>query len=203
MNTPRIVAIIPAAGQSRRMGRPKQLLEIAGRPMLLGLLEMLRAAGVSRAIVVTTQAIAAALRLADLQQLTVVFNEDPQTQMIDSVRLGLCAATAGGAVRDPAAATDGYLVCPADHPGLSAGDVRACIEEFARHPEDIVIAARHGRRGHPIIFPAALAAIVRSSACDQGLNGLPAELPDRVRLIECSSEGVTRDVDTPDDLEQK
>lgn len=203
MNAPRIIAIVPAAGQSRRMGRTKQLLDVAGRPMLIGLLDTLRAAGVDRMIVVTTRSIASALRLDDSMQFTLVFNDSPDTQMIDSVRLGLNAAPPRDDVHGRADSPDGFLVCPADHPKLSAADVRACIDEFTRHPHDIIIAARGGRRGHPIIFPVALAAVVRSPACDRGLNGLPAELPERVRLVDCSSEGVTRDVDTPDDLQQK
>ena len=40
---PNVFAIVPAAGRSRRMGRPKQLLEIDGVPMLLGVVRQLAA----------------------------------------------------------------------------------------------------------------------------------------------------------------
>jgi nicotine blue oxidoreductase len=63
----------------------------------------------------------------------------------------------------------------------------------------IVVAARGGRRGHPMIFPASLAAFVESAACDSGLNALPREHAARVKLVECASPGVSRDVDTPAD----
>jgi len=215
MTPPRVVAIIPAAGQSRRMGRPKQLLEVDGRPMLLGLLDTLAAPGITQSIVVTTPAIAQSLKLADVAGVALCFNEDPATEMIDSVRLGLGARLGmradqsrdrEGAVnpeqREPLpahGAPDGFLICPADHPNLSAADVRACLDAFARQPDRIIIAARDGRRGHPIIIPAALVEFVQSAACDGGLNALPRAMSERVVLVACDSPGILRDVDTPDD----
>ena len=43
---PRVFAIVPAAGRSRRMGTPKQLLDVGGRTMLAAVLEPLAAAQV-------------------------------------------------------------------------------------------------------------------------------------------------------------
>ena len=50
--TPRLVAIVPAAGQSRRMGQPKLLLDLAGRTVIARVIEALRDAGITRCLVV-------------------------------------------------------------------------------------------------------------------------------------------------------
>src|SRR5687767_13983817 len=48
-----VVGIIPAAGRSGRMGTPKQLLHVDGKPMLLGVVDALLGGGVARVVVVT------------------------------------------------------------------------------------------------------------------------------------------------------
>ena len=216
---PRVFAIVPAAGRSRRMGRPKQLIDVRGRPMLLAVVEPLLAAGAAGVVVVTRGDIRAALAQHPLggaqPRLWFAENADPDAEMIDSVRIGVRfwrarLGTAGDAQPDdagvggapPCAARpgDGLLICPGDQPDISAADINLCIRAFRESPRSIVIAARAGRRGHPIVFPVADADFVESPACSRGLNALPRSAPARVRLIECPSAGVTRDIDTPKDL---
>jgi molybdenum cofactor cytidylyltransferase len=118
--------------------------------------------------------------------------------MIDSIRMGIRA----WGERESILPHDGFLVCPADHPGIKIADFNACIEQFRKDPTRIVVATRQGRRGHPIIFPADLVPFVASAACDSGLNNLPHSYADRLCLVERESEGVIRDVDTPDDFRE-
>lgn len=190
-----VVAIVPAAGRSRRMGAPKLLLPVAGQPMLIRTMETLLAGGAVPLFVVTTAELRDRLALSGRPDVHVVLNDAPDSEMIDSVRIGLRAAER---LLPPAA---GFLVCPADHPALSAGDVRACLIAFCETPDRIVIASHGGRRGHPLIFPSADAAYVHSAACDGGLHALARAHAPRVRLVACSSPGVTQDVDTPFDYE--
>jgi molybdenum cofactor cytidylyltransferase len=191
----RVFAIVPAAGQSRRMGRPKQLLELGGRPMLLATIEPLAAAEIAGVLVVTHRLVAEQVGAALPRGVRLVRNDDENSEMIDSVRIGLRAWFERG----PVAEYDGFLVCPADQPGIRTADFNSCVRAFQSAPERIVVAARAGRRGHPIIFPAALAAFIQSAACDPGLNALPHAFPASVLLVTCRSRGVTADVDTPGD----
>ena len=201
--SPNVFAIVPAAGRSRRMGRCKQLLEIDGVPMLLGIVQQLIASHVSGIAIVIRPEIEEGLRtrpLAD-RRLHVVFayNQAAGAEMIDSVRIGIQTWQQ----RDSSAASDGLLVCPADHPGITAADFNACIAAFQSEPHRIIIASRNGRRGHPIIFPASLAAAVQSPACDNGLNALPRDHAELVREVPCDSPAVLTDLDTPDDLPRR
>lgn len=190
-----IYAIIPAAGRSRRMGNAKQLLDIDGRPMLNVVLDSLVAADVFGVMLVTHRMITDALKTSIGDKINIVYNEDESSEMIDSIRMGLHAWRD----RCPVDENDGFLICPADQPGISTADFNTCISAFRATPDRIVIASRDRQKGHPIIFPASLAAFVESSACDEGLNALPRGIPERVRLIPCASLGVVRDIDTPED----
>jgi molybdenum cofactor cytidylyltransferase len=194
-NRSRIFAIVPAAGRSRRMGCAKQILDVAGRPMLLAVLEPLAAAQVAGVALVTHRAIVAQVELGHLPGVFVVSNEDETSEMIDSVRIGLRAWLA----RETVADHDGFLVCPGDHPGIATADFGACIAAFRAEPERIVVASREGCRGHPLILPALLADYVKSNACDGGLNALPQAFTKRVIAVECLSSGVATDIDTPED----
>ncbi len=193
--TSRIFAIIPAAGRSRRMGTAKQLLDVGSTTMLDALLTPLAAARVAGIALVTHSGLVDKLALDRFPNLLIAINDDETSDMIDSVRLGLDAWHARETVGD----RDGFLICPADHPGISTADFDACIAAFESTPDKIIVAARAARRGHPIIFPAHLASVVQSSTCDPGLNALPRTHSDKVVSVDCPSPGITRDIDTPAD----
>ncbi len=189
-----VVAIIPAAGRSRRMGHDKQLIDIAGKPMLRHVVDTLLAADVAQVVVVTRRAISDQLGLHTVPHVLVAFNEDASTEMIDSVRIGLNAIENAPA---------GILVCPGDLPRLTIDDAKSCIDAFGKRPDRIIIATRHGRRGHPLIIPFSLSPFIHSVDCDDGLHRLRLVHADLVQPVECMSDGVLHDADTPDDLPPK
>ncbi len=188
---PRLVAIVPAAGRSARMGTPKQLLPVNDKPMLLGVVDALLAGGADALTVVASSQLRE--RLGELSPVVqIVINDDAASEMIDSIRLGLEASKR----------CDGYLVCPSDAAGITAGDIRRCVNALRETPDRIIIASHRGRRGHPMIFPAALADVVRSRECDAGLNQLARNRPGLVRVVECGSRGTVTNVNTREDYER-
>ena len=190
MSVPRIVAIVPAAGRSARMGTAKQLLPVNGRAMLLGVLDALRAGGADALVLVTHSQLRD--RLVELSpDVRIAINDDAGSAMIDSVRIGMEAA----------GACDGYLVCPADAAGIAADDVRRCVEAFRESPQRIIVAAHGERRGHPVILPRALGDVVRSPECDAGLNQLARGRPELVSVIRSGPSGLSN-VNTPDDYDR-
>ncbi|RME39327.1 MAG: nucleotidyltransferase family protein [Planctomycetota bacterium] len=84
-----IWGIVPAAGYGRRMGQPKQTLPFAGSTVTGTVVRTLLAAGVDGLIVVTRRALRIDLDLPADPRIVVCFNEDADSEMIDSIRLGL------------------------------------------------------------------------------------------------------------------
>src|SRR5688572_16657334 len=84
-----IVAILLAAGQSRRMGAFKPLLPFGNTTVVRSCINNLRAGGVQNIVVVTGHR-AAELKasLADLSLLQFVVNPDPESEMSASIAFG-------------------------------------------------------------------------------------------------------------------
>lgn len=196
-------AIIPAAGVARRMGRAKQTLPYDGSTLTGTVARCLLQAGVDGVVVVTRASLVSALDLPDDARVQVAFNEVADSDMIDSIRIGLATIAAATTVGDSAASMTpnvGVLVVPGDMPALSAKTCQECIHVFQADPSRIVIATHGQRRGHPIVFPLALRSAVEPLT--GGLNELPRRYADRVYRVEIDDPSVTRDVDTPVEYEQ-
>jgi molybdenum cofactor cytidylyltransferase len=187
-----VAAIVPAAGTSGRMGELKQLLSVDGRPMLLSVVNVLKAGGANAITVVVNAELRSRLLATLPPGVNLALNADPGSQMIDSVRIGL----------DTTSSPAGYLVCPCDAAGITAADVRRCIDAFAQSPARIIIATHAGRRGHPMIFPASLAEVVRSEECDGGLNRLARNRPQLVLEVECDAPGTVANINTRADYDR-
>lgn len=188
----RIWAVVPAAGMSRRMGHSKQTLRVGGATMTGAVVDTLLMTDVVRVVVVTRGDLRDKLELPGDRRVAVALNDDPDSQMIDSIRIGLSAVD-----RWEPGQRDGVLVVPGDMPRIALDTYRACAAAFRDDPERIVIAVRGARRGHPVIFPWALRTELEQ--LQDGLRELHVRHPDCVYELRTQDEGVTHDVDTPDD----
>jgi molybdenum cofactor cytidylyltransferase len=146
-------------------------------------------------VVVTRTDLTDKLDLPQDPRLHITINDDAETEMIDSIRLGLARLA-----ELEAAGVDGVLEVPADMPMLTIETCCACIDAFRTHPRHIVIATHQGRRGHPIVFPFSLRNAIEE--LDGGLRMLPERFPQRVIPVPVDDPGTQRDVDTPGDYEQ-
>jgi molybdenum cofactor cytidylyltransferase len=204
---------------SRRMGHPKATLPFGGSTVVGTVVRALLEAGSDEILVVTRGELVVQLDLPHDRRVTVALNDDAESEMIDSVRIGLsvllsrivedgCGPRESSAINNRRStvedrplqpASGGILVVPADMPAVTADSYRKCFDAFRLDPGRIVIAACRGRRGHPVIFPISLAPNL-----DRLTGGLK-ELVDAnsacVALVETNDPGVLRDVDTLADYE--
>src|SRR5438093_282427 len=129
------VAIILAAGESRRMGEPKQLLPFAGKAMLQCVID---AFNVDETLAVL------GYRADEIEKkihgARIVRNPNYARGMLSSVQAGLRALPA---------ATKLVLLALADQPRLQSATVRKLINKFSR---GILVPSYNGRQGHPLLF---------------------------------------------------
>jgi molybdenum cofactor cytidylyltransferase len=199
IDTTRIAAIVPAAGASRRMGRPKLLIELDGRPLIARVVSALAAGGARPVVVVAPPAdVPEGPPIADAAAragAVVVVPESRPAEMRDSAELAL--AELDRAEGTPPSAV---VLAPADSPGLNGSLVARLIERARERPGSIVIPTSAGRRGHPILLPWGLARAIADLPPDVGVNALVARHEGDVVEVEVADEAVTTDLDTPDDL---
>lgn len=198
----RFWGIVPAAGLGRRMGTAKQALPYNQSTMAGTVTRTLLAAGLDAVVVVTRTELRDALDLPADARVLLAFNDDTKSEMIDSIRIGLSLLDQPGGVAGAAPTVgDGVLVIPADMPEIRAATHRACMAAFARHPSRLVIGAHNGRRGHPLIFPFSLRPEVER--LEGGLRTLLTRHEERIVVVDTNDPGVTRDIDTPQDYEER
>ena len=141
-----IVLAVLAAGASRRLGTPKQLLPYHGRPLLAAVTSVARAAPVARvAVVLGARAAEIAPCLSSLD-VDVLINDAWQVGMATSVR----CATAWALARDAAA----LLLVTGDQPRLDAEHLQALVAVH-RAAGGPVTSFYDGVRGVPALFPRA------------------------------------------------
>lgn len=192
-----IAALVPAAGRSERMGRPKLLLAIHGEPLIVRVVTALLEGGAERVLVVGPPedsqegpAIAALARTAGAR---VVSPRVRPGEMRDSIEFGL------EAIARPEV-PDYVLLTPGDAAGITATVVARLIEESARHPEKIVVPRCGPRRGHPLVLPWRIAAEVPSLPRGKGVDALLDRHHDRVVELPVLDPRIADDIDTPEDV---
>jgi molybdenum cofactor cytidylyltransferase len=169
------------------MGTSKQLLRLGNKAVVRHSVDTLGAAGIGQIVVVSgagQDACAAELAGTGAQ---VVRNEAKNSQMADSVRIGLRA------VNETCPAV---LVCLADHPLVSLTTYQAIISAHERSPEKIIIPAFEGKRGHPSLFPFP---VISDIFFLPTLRDLIREEGDRVLVLDVPDEGVVLDMDTEEE----
>jgi molybdenum cofactor cytidylyltransferase len=193
----RTFAILPAAGQSRRMGQPKLLLPFKGDTVLERVLQTWRGSVVRAVVVVIAPG---AARLADVCRASGVHVVEARSQPVDmkaSVRLGLDYVRKHFRPE----ANDAWLLAPADMPLLQPDTIDrliAAAAQSAAQGQDAIFVVRHGQRnGHPVLFPWKLAADVFKLAEDEGIDRLRRRHPSV--YVSVPDPGCLSDLDTPGD----
>jgi molybdenum cofactor cytidylyltransferase len=199
MSMSQAFAIVPAAGESLRMQRPKLLLRWRGKTLLEHVLAAWRASQVRATLVVVRPDDIELASLAEKAGALVVRPPLPPPDMRASVSFGL------GEIRRLFSphSRDAWLVAPADMPRLSTAVIDCLIGEHEQHPDEAVVPTVAGERGHPVLFPWHCTLRVRQLAADEGLNVLLRDGP--VREIDCSDlvqAADLADVDTPEDYQE-
>ncbi len=192
------LAIVPAAGASRRMGRPKLLLPYGNTTILGALTAALRAGGASPVVIVAAPGDAELQEHARGAGATVAVNPDPERGMLSSIREGI--AVLGGAAR-LAQRGEVVLVAPADLPGLRPATVAELLWRRAAAGAPLAVPLYQGKRGHPLAIAPDLLPEIESLDLSVGLKQLLERHAAAVLEVHVDDPGAVRDVDTPEDYE--
>ena len=193
------LALLPAAGRSVRMGRPKLALPLGGRTVLEQVLRALREGGVVHTLVVVGPHVPELVPLAEAAGAHVCLLAEETADMRATVEHGLRWLEE----RFHPGPDDGWLLVPADHPALDAEVVRQLRRARAAHPDrSIFVPTFAGRRGHPALIAWGHVADIRAHPPGLGLNTYLRRCADQTVEVAVDSAGVLCDLDTPEDYER-
>lgn len=164
----RAFAIVPAAGQSRRMGRPKLLLPWGPTTLIEQTLAAWKQSAIAAVIVVVRPDDAELASLCRRAGAEVVVPPAPPPHMRDSVQFALDHINQAHHPVDE----DAWLLAPADMPNLSPAIVDHLLAAHRPDEPAILTPTLAGQRGHPVLFPWPLARQVALLSADRGINAL-------------------------------
>lgn len=182
--------IILAAGQSSRLGEPKQLLDYSGQPLIRHMAQIAVDLDAGPVVVVVgahAEAVTEALHDLPVRKL---HNPDWQTGMASSIKAGV-------ALLAPTL-PDGILILLTDQPHVN----RALLEKLidtARSTHKPIVASQYGDTlGVPILFRSAYFEALQQLSGDAGARVLVQQHIDDVASVPFEEGAV--DLDTPEDV---
>jgi molybdenum cofactor cytidylyltransferase len=184
-----LAAVILSGGASRRMGSAKALVSYQGRPFLEHLLSVTNhpAIGLRRVVLgPDADVIAKGITLAPDET---VINHDWEKGQLSSIHAALKSLPPD---------TDGILLCPVDHPLVSASLIGNLIDAFLATRPPIVVPNFRGRRGHPVIFSAAVYDELLNAPMDQGARAVVWAHKGAVTEVSTTEEGCVLNLNDPD-----
>ena len=190
-----ISAIVLAAGESRRMGRPKQLLEWQGKTLLRHVLENLIRSNADEIILVLGHEAEAIRKGLTERQIKIVINPDYKQGMASSLRQGLLAM-------DPT--SEAFLVLLADQPGIGPEIMNQMIRAFQRADprRGIVRPVYRGLRGHPVLIDVRYLQEALQLKGDVGARQILVNHPEDILEIEVDQDEILKDIDTPEEYQK-
>ena len=188
MSASRVTGVVLAAGSSRRLGTPKQLLPFAGTTLLGACVHLARACSFDQIIVTLGGAAAAVLEAVALDDVDVALVDDSGSGCSSSLQASLRRV-------DPAAA--GIVVMLGDQPGVAAATVERLLSEGTSEP--IALCRYHDGLGHPFWLARTMFGELLKMHGDKALWKLIESRPVREIAVDAP---VPPDVDTWDDYQR-
>lgn len=190
MTESQISAVILAAGSSERLGEPKQLLVIDGKPLLQHVIDVV-ASCFGDVVVVLGHAAGEIGTALDLPEGTrVVINPDYSEGQSTSLRVGLAS------VAPDAEAAALFL---GDQPRLSSAAIEQVVDAFRSAGARVVRAVYRDTPGHPVIVARESFGAFGDFIGDVGARVVLDASPDVVEVALDMEPPL--DIDTPADLE--
>lgn len=185
-----VSAILLAAGESQRMGRPKQLLPFGSSTILGKTIDNLLSSRADEVIVVLGTRAGAMKQVIAGRQVKVVVNPD--------YRKGMSASLIAGIERVDSKA-QWVMVALADQPLIDKDTYNRLIEGALGCDMGIILPTYRSKRGNPVIFSIKYKDELLGLEGDLGGREILRKHPDDILEVAVGSEGVTIDINNLDD----
>ncbi len=185
-----ISAIVLAAGESKRMGRPKQLMPFGNKTILEQVIDSLLDSRVDEVVLVLGYHAEELRQVIANRAVKIVVNPDYHKGMSTSIIAGL---------KQVSRRTQAVMFVLGDQPLVSHQTIDQLIQEFDNHGQGIAIPTYRGRRGHPVIFDMKYKDELLKLTGDIGARQIALNHPEEILEVPVNSPGIIIDIDTTDD----
>ena len=185
-----INAILLAAGQSKRMGKPKPLLRFNDTTFLEHIISVLKHSDVDGITVVLGAEAETIKKSVDLSGTSIVINQDYQRGQLSSLTAG---------IKESPEDMEAILMCLVDNPFITEEVVSKIIRKFRETNNPIIVPVFNKRRGHPTLFSRSLFNELLSAPEEKGARYVLYSNEEKILELEVSERGISIGIDTPDD----
>lgn len=193
MSGVRVAGVILAAGASRRLGTPKQLLPLAGRPVLEHVIDAAAGTSLDPLLVVLGHAAGEIQKRVDLSVAGVLINPHFAEGQSTSVKTAVSALPPD---------VDAALFLLGDQPLVDSTVIERLIAAYRSRSAAIVQPRYHEGRGNPVLIARALFPELLKLTGDSGARPLLNQYPDRISLVDVPEFHRPEDLDTWEDFER-
>lgn len=190
----KIGIVLLAAGQSARLGRPKQLLPLAGQTLLDHSLHAALNAGVTELVLVVGANAEDILAKVDSSKAQVIINENWEEGLSSSIKVGLRQLL----TLHPDLHAVVLMTC--DQPYVTSISINALIEAHLANEQPIVASNYGTAFGPPVLFHQTYFDELFQLTGDMGAKGLVKQHFDKVEFISFPK-GIV-DIDTEEDYQK-
>jgi molybdenum cofactor cytidylyltransferase len=188
-----IVGIILSAGESKRMGTPKQLLPWGKTIILQQVIDNASASRLGKILLVLgSRADEITSKITLSSKTGIIINQDFKEGMASSVKCG---------IKNTPADAEAYMLLLGDQPFISPGIINKLLDIYQTGKHGMVIPVYDGKRGHPVIFDARY----KKELLSIGDGGAKVVVENHTRDIfevHVESSDVLADIDTPQDYQK-
>jgi molybdenum cofactor cytidylyltransferase len=185
--------IILAAGSSTRLGQPKQLLDLGGKPVLQRVVDAALSCPLDEIVLVLGHA---AREIAEAVpprgRVRVAHNPDHDLGQSTSLKVGLHATDAG---------SQAAVLLLGDQPGIRVDAIAAVVTVWRDIEAMAVQAAYEGRPAHPVLFDRRAWPDLEEATGDEGARAILARHPEWRALAEVGGHP-PEDIDTEADYQR-
>lgn len=187
---PSITAIILAAGESRRMGRPKMLLPWGESTVLQTVIAAFRTAGIQEILAVTGAGREQIEALIGASAQT-VFNPDfASGEMLSSIQAGLRAIQPG---------TSAVLIGLGDQPQVQPKTIQGLVQAYRQTACTLAVPSYERHRGHPWLVSRERWQEVLHMGHQETMRDFFRAHAQEIHYVEAGDDSVLADLDTPAD----
>lgn len=184
-----IAAVVLAAGGSTRFGRPKQLLDWEGRPLVAHTADVAWMAGLDPVVVVTGSHAEDVIAVLASRPVKPVRNYRWKEGLSTSLAAGLAVLPVD---------IEAALFLPVDQPLITPQLLRRFVDLLETERDIIVPQTPEGDRGTPVLFGRAYFPELACLSGDVGGRVLLSRYQDRIRYLTVSDPLILTDADTPE-----
>jgi molybdenum cofactor cytidylyltransferase len=182
--------VVLAAGESTRLGSPKQLLKMGGRTLLETVVGRFTESRVDEVIVVLGRDSELIQRKVALGRARVVTNRDYEKGLSSSIRTGIEAVgRESGAV----------ILALGDQPLILVATIGALVQSYLETGGPVVAPYFRRQRGNPVLFDRKLFPYLKRIEGDRGAKAVIKEHGWKVVRVDVKDPGVLLDIDSEAD----